>query len=215
MARVSRRLATTFFERTAPALRRKDGVPRLRAWVAAGLALHETRGWRGAFLAQAYFDAATVALGALGPGDYAAWSEIGAALSGEAEERAFFATLPAGLAAWTLAERALVLELVGALAAASPRHGRLVYRALPPALTGLSAEDRAALLRVLVRIGARQAAALAEAAPVAGAVVAEVPADARGGALMLVGELAAVAPTRRLPRCASCRASTRKRGPHR
>jgi len=100
VARVSRRLAATFFERTAPVLGRPDGIERLRAWVEAGLGLHDTRGWRGAFLAQAYFDAAPGALAALGPADYRAWAETGAALSADAEERAFFATLPDGLGAW-------------------------------------------------------------------------------------------------------------------
>src|SRR5439155_209858 len=81
---------------TAPMLRRPDGMERLRAWVAAGLALHEARGWRGAFLAQAYFEAAPAALAGLGPGDYEPWAETGAALAGEAEERAFVTTLPDG-----------------------------------------------------------------------------------------------------------------------
>jgi hypothetical protein len=44
VVRVSRRLAVAFFERTAPALRRADGLGRLRAWVDAGLPLYETRG---------------------------------------------------------------------------------------------------------------------------------------------------------------------------
>src|SRR5439155_501112 len=145
VARVSRRLATTFFERTAPVLGRPDGIERLRAWVAAGLGLHDTRSWRGAFLAQSFFDAAPGALAALGPADYRAWAEVGAALSGEAEERAFFATLPDGLAAWTAAERALFLAAARALAAASPRHARIVYRELPPATAKLPADVPGAL----------------------------------------------------------------------
>src|SRR5207244_942125 len=83
---------------------RPDGIERLHAWVEAGLGLHDTRGWRGAFLAQAYFDAAPGALAALGPTDYRAWAETGAALSADAEERAFFATLPDGLGAWRARE---------------------------------------------------------------------------------------------------------------
>src|SRR5438105_2591578 len=88
----------------------------------------------------------------LGPTDYRAWAEVGAALSGEAEERAFFATLPDGLAAWTAAERALFLAAARALAAASPRHARIVYRELPPATAKLPADVRGALLRALARI---------------------------------------------------------------
>src|SRR5206468_736586 len=132
VARVSRRLAATFFERTAPVLGRPDGIERLRAWVEAGLGLHDTRGWRGAFLAQAYFDAAPGALAALGPADYRAWAETGAALSADAEERAFFATLPDGLGAWSAEERALFLPAVRALAAASPPEAAVAaLRVLP------------------------------------------------------------------------------------
>ena len=40
---MSRRLAGTYFERTASLLRRADGVARLRPWVAIGLALHDTQ----------------------------------------------------------------------------------------------------------------------------------------------------------------------------
>src|SRR5438067_8612289 len=206
VARVSRRLATTFFERTAPVLGRPDGIERLRAWVAAGLGLHDTRGWRGAFLAQSFFDAAPGALAALGPADYRAWAEVGAALSGEAEERAFFATLPDGLAAWTAAERALFLAATRALAAASPRHARIVYRELPPATAKLPADVRGALLRALARIDPGLAAPLAELTPVAGAVLAEVPPAERLAALALVEEVAAahseaaVAALRVLPR---------------
>src|SRR5437870_2936706 len=194
VARVSRRLAATFFERTAPVLGRPDGIERLRAWVEAGLGLHDTRGWRGAFLAQAYFDAAPGALAALGPADYRAWAETGAALSADAEERAFFATLPDGLGAWRAEERALFLPAVRALAAASPRHARVVYRALPPATAKLPADARAALLHVLARIDPRLAASLAELAPVAGAVLAEVPPAERLAALARVEELAAAHP---------------------
>ena len=194
VARVSRRLAATFFERTAPVLGRPDGIERLHAWVEAGLGLHDTRGWRGAFLAQAYFDAAPGALAALGPADYRAWAETGAALSADTEERAFFATLPDGLGAWRAEERALFLPAVRALAAASPRHARIVYRALPPATAKLPADARAALLRALARIDPRLAASLAELAPVAGAVLAEVPPAERLAALALVEELAAAHP---------------------
>src|SRR5437867_3997770 len=139
-------------------------------------------------------DAAPGALAALGPADYRAWAETGAALSADAEERTFFATLPDGLGAWRAEERALFLPAVRALAAASPRHARVVYRALPPATAKLPADARAALLHALARIDPRLAASLAELAPVAGAVVAEVPPAERLAALALVEELAAARP---------------------
>ncbi len=194
VARVSRRLAATLFERTAPLLARPDGIERLRAWAAAGLALHEARGWRGAFLAQAYFDGAPDALAALGPAEYGAWAETGLALSAEAEERAFFATLPEEIAEWTGEERVLFLAAARALARSSPRHARAFYRGLPPASAKLPADVRGALLHTLARIAPHSAAPLAEFVPVAGAVLGDVPAGERLAALALVEELAGASP---------------------
>ena len=194
VARTSRRLAALFLERTAGVLRAGDAIPRLAAFAAAGIRLHGSRGWRGAFLAQAYFEAAPAVLAALGRDDYDAWAEVGAALATEVEERDFFATLPPALAAWTAAERGAFLAVTRALAAGAPREARAFYRALPAAIASLASPVRAALLRVLARADARTAAALAGLAPVAGAVVAEVPAAEQVDALGLVEALAAEHP---------------------
>src|SRR5262249_16801140 len=97
VARTSRRLGAVYFERTAPVLARADGLERLSAWVTAGLRLYESRGWRGAFLAQAYFDAAPAALEQLGPSDYEPWAALGATLAGAratADERESFPAAP-------------------------------------------------------------------------------------------------------------------------
>ena len=206
VARVSRRLATAFLERTPSVLRRADAIPRLRAWVDAGLPLYETRGWRGAFLAQAYFDAAAEAVVALGPADYRAWAEAGAALSDAAEERQFFAVLPPGLARWDDADRARFLATTVALAAGAPRPARAFYRELPPAVGDLPGPQRSALLRTLAALDPRVAASLAELVPVVGAVLREVPDPERLDALGHVEALAArhpeaaVAALRILPR---------------
>src|SRR5204862_128571 len=144
VARVSRRLAATFFERTAPVLGRPDGIERLRAWVDAGLGLHDTRGWRGAFLAQAYFDAAPGALAALGPADYRAWAETGAALSADAEVRGFFAAgtavaaenAAAGRAYFALESRTSLAVLRAASTAAALEDTQGVWRKLVQMLSG-------------------------------------------------------------------------------
>src|SRR5206468_1305735 len=91
-------------------------------------------------------------------------------------------------------ERALFLPTTRALAAASPRRARILYRELPPAIGKLPADARAALLSALARIDPRLAAPLAEFTPVAGAVLAEVPSGERLAALALVEELAAAHP---------------------
>jgi hypothetical protein len=194
VARVSRRLGATFFERTAPVLARADGLLRLGAWAVAGLALQDARGWRGAFLAQAWFEAAPTPLLTLGPADYAPWAALGAALAGEVEERAFFAALPAGLEGWSAAERALLLRLTRSLAAGAARQARIVWRELPPALARVPSPEREALLGILARCDASVAVALAEVAPVAGAVLADVPAAFRRADLTRVDTLAARSP---------------------
>jgi hypothetical protein len=207
VARVSRRLAVAFFERTAAVLRRPEALPRLRAWVDAGLPLHETRGWRGAFLAQAFFDAAPDALAVLGPADYRPWAEAGAALADAAGERQFFAAVPPGLAGWSDDERARFLAATVALAGAAPRAARVLWRELPPAVRDLSPVVRAALLRTLAGLPAGVAGPLAEVVPVVGAVVREVPEAERLDALAQVSALAAAHPDaavgalRVLPRC--------------
>src|SRR5205814_1070191 len=118
----------------ASVVARDDELARLRAWVAAGLRLYESRGWRGAFLAQAYFDAAPAALEVLGPAEYDAWADLGATFAGDVDEREFFAALPAGLADWRAAERDGFLRALAVLARTAPRPARAVYRELPGAL---------------------------------------------------------------------------------
>ena len=190
VGRTSRRLAGTFLERTAPVLRLADGIVRLAAWVEAGLALHRGFGWRGAFLAQAYFDAAPRAPVALGPSDYRPWAELGALLSSAPEEREFFATLPAGIERWGSEERTRFFEATRRLAAGAARHARIVYRELPPALAGVDPAVRATLLGTIARLDGHAGAALAGFVPVAGAVLSAVPADERVGVLGLVEALA-------------------------
>ncbi|HLY37330.1 MAG TPA: VWA domain-containing protein [Candidatus Binatia bacterium] len=191
VASTSRRLAAAYFARTASVVARDDGLARLRAWAAAGLRLYESRGWRGAFLAQAYFDAAPAALEVLGPAEYDAWADLGATFAGDVDEREFFAALPAGLADWSAGERDGFLR---ALARTAPRPARAVYRELPGALRALDPAVRAAVLGLVATLDARVAPALADLAGVLGAIVAEIPAGARLELLGLVGALAERAP---------------------
>src|SRR5262249_47692398 len=154
-----------FFEHTPPILVRPDGIERLRAWADAGLALYQTRGWRGGFLAQAFFDAAPAALGALGPAQYALWTELGAAFASEGEQRDFFASLPAGPAAGSDDEGTRFLAATLALARGGVRHARVLYRELPRTLGGVAPAERKALLDVLGRCDAAVAAAVAGFVP--------------------------------------------------
>ena len=221
VGRTSRRLAAAYFERTAPVLARADGLDRLRAWVTAGLRLYESRGWRGAFLAQAYFDAAPAALEQLAPSDYEPWATLGATLAAARDtpdEREFFAAVPAGVADWTADERGRFLRAVSALVGTAPGAARAVYRELPPALSGLEPSVRAAVVQLVATLDPSVAPALAWVSSVLGAVVQEVPAAERLDALDLVGDLArrapaaAVAALRVLPRLYEEAAPERVRG---
>jgi hypothetical protein len=202
----SRRFAAAFFERSAPALAAVDAVPRLAAWVEAGLALHERGGWRGGFLAQAYFEDAPGALTVLGASDYGAWVEALLELSVVPEGRTALAALPFELAAWTVAERAEYLAATRAVAAVGARAALVFYRELPPAVGALAADERAALVHALATAGPDAATALAEVVPVAGALLLGVPAAERLAALARVQALAerypeaALAALRVLPR---------------
>src|SRR5262249_11927561 len=121
--RTSRRLAAAYFERTAPGLAGADRRDRLRASGPAGLRLDESRGWRRALLAQAYFDAAPAALEQLAPSDYEPWAALGATLAGArdtADEREFFAAVPRSLPDWTAGERGHFLRAMSAIAGAVP-----------------------------------------------------------------------------------------------
>ncbi len=206
LARESRRLASLFFERAAPVLAAADAPARLRAWVDTGLRLNATLGWRGSFLAQAFFDAGAAVVAALPAAEIPAWAAAGVALGPAIREHEFFAALPPGLAEWTAGERTALTALVTRLAAASPAHAAAVYRGLPAAVARLDAAVRAALVDVVASVGASLAREVAGLVPVAPALVAAVPGPHRADALALVRGLAArrpeaaLAALRRLPR---------------
>jgi hypothetical protein len=201
----SRRLAASFLRRTAGALGREDVLPRLRAWVAVGLRLHALHGWRGAILAEAFFDAEGV-VEVLAPAQYAIWAETGVRIAAGTRERRFFERLPEDIAAWTDVERRLFLDVTHRLAGESAAAALRFYRTLPAALRPLGARDRGLLVLVFDRMAPGAAGALADLAPMAGALVAAVPGRERPAALAHVIEVAArsaeaaIAALRSLPR---------------
>jgi nitric oxide reductase NorD protein len=188
------RLAAVFLARTAGALATPDVVPRLRAIAAAGVALHDGDGWRGAFVAQAFLEAAGVALAGLAADEIGPWAELGRRLARAGGERDAFAALPAGFGALDAPARARLLALVSALGARTPDRADAVWRALPQALAGLTAAERAAVLAVLEPLADRVAAGVADVAPVIGAALRRVPAAERVPVLGALARLAAAHP---------------------
>jgi hypothetical protein len=192
LAATSPKLAAIFFRSTASLLRRPDGLARLRSWMDIGRSLYGQHGWQGEFLAQAYFAAAPHATIALHPSAYRLWAGAAAALYPSIKEREFFAQLTRAVSSWSDAEQVALLRTVIALAATAPQEAFAFYRELPRSLSGLEPSVRAALLRVLLRAGKRLAGAAAEIAPVAGALLRQVP---PGQALAALADLERVAET--------------------
>ncbi|MDX2169040.1 MAG: hypothetical protein SF182_18375 [Deltaproteobacteria bacterium] len=195
LAATSAKLAAIFLRSTAPLLRRADGLERLHTWMTVGRGLYGQHGWQGEFLAQAYFSAAPQAATVFEPATYQLWAGAGAALYPTVKEREFFGTLPRALKGWGGEEHARLLRLVIGLAAPAPKEAFAVYRALPDSLAGLEPAARHALLGALAAASKRLVGAAAEVAPVAGALVQQVPAAHRLAALDHLARVAAVCPS--------------------
>jgi len=206
LAARSPRLAATFLERTSAVLVRPDALPRLRAWLAVGRALHDTPGWRGGAVAHVFFNAEPAVVVALAPEHYRLWAETRLALAPVVKDSASLTGLPPGVGAWTDAERAALLELVLRFGARSPEAAATCYRSLPPAVAPLDPTSRAALLAALGRFDATSGPEVAAVAPVLGAIVETVPAAVRVRVLGQVCEVverssaAGLAALRSLPR---------------
>lgn len=192
VAGVSRRAAAAFLEHSRALLELSDAAARLEAWVAAGLALAD--GARGATLAQAWFEAPPGLPRTLAAAEYAALADVVRALAATAGERAVLAGAPPGLEAFVAAERRTLLRAVVTLAGGSPAAAHAVWRTLPAALADAAPGVRAAVVRLAASVGPRAAAALADVAPVTGALVRAVPVAEREPVLALVEEVAARAP---------------------
>jgi nitric oxide reductase NorD protein len=189
VATVSRKLGATFFEGTAGLLDRVDAAG-LEEWAAHGIRLHAAAGWRGEFLAQAYFAAAPHVLPVLTPGEFGRWADLGVALHPTVRERQYFTALPLGLGALTPDDRRRLLDLALALAAVNRAAAQTVYGELARSLRRLHGAVRSKLLQILRLAGPAVAEALAAVVPVVGALVHDLPRAARLAALELAHAVA-------------------------
>ena len=151
--KVSRRLGTQFLQTSAPLLATLPGpLPqRLRAWATHGSALLGAKGWKGEFLAVAYFDAAPVALPVLSGAEMAEWAKLGLLVQ-DSGPWTFYAQLPVGFATLTGSERLSLLHDCQAAAALSAKAAEESFFGLPPILAKQSPELRAFLLAVLAPV---------------------------------------------------------------
>jgi hypothetical protein len=194
LAATSPKLAALFFRGTAALLRKPGALARLQPWLDVGRGLYGQHGWQGEFLAQAYFAAAPHAVLALHTGAYRLWAGAGAALYPAIKERDFFGQLARGVKDWSEQEQVLFLRATIALAGAAARDAFLFYRDLPGSLAHLDPAVRAALLAVLASAARRLAGQAGEIAPVAGALVRQVPAASALEALAEVERVARICP---------------------
>ena len=194
---VSRKLALSFVEGSAPVLAHlHQPHERLRAWAEAGLALASATGWRGEFLAAAYFASGSSVLPILGPQEIRRWAALGGAVQvGRELSQGYFEHLPEGLAGLSPAERAGVFALCEAAAAGSPGAGARLFAAVPAAILAVDAPLRPTLLEIL-SLGAADAEAVVGVLPFLEPIVRAIPPASRAALLERVARTGA-----RLPRC--------------
>lgn len=164
--RVSRRLGSQYMQTSAPLLPSLPGpLPqRLRAWARHGSALLGAKGWKGEFLAVAYFDAAPVALPLLNEAEMQAWAKLGALVQ-DSGPWTFYAKLPSGFACLTEKERLAVLLTSQAAAAVSAKAAAEGFFCLPAIIAAAPHALRSFLLGVLLPVFRTTPAAIFPLAP--------------------------------------------------
>jgi len=182
LADTSRKLSATYFASTAKLVATIDPGT-LTGWVRHGVALYEAAGWRGEFLAQSYFAAAPHVLTVLSDTELRPWIDLGAAVEAARRDAQFFGPLPSGLAALKPTERLGVLQLAAEIATRQPTAAASVYTELPAALRRVPGALREKLLQALRAAAPGSADALAEVAPVIGALIRDLPVPHRPAAL--------------------------------
>lgn len=194
IAAVTPPLAAAFCESTVSLVGRVPGS-RLDAFADEVIALRTQSGWRGERLAYLLVSAAHIGVSRLGPGQFVAWHEVATALAGVEPEAHVLRELPAAVAQWSDGERDDWLAWVLALGRRRPVAGWALYRGVPAAISGLSAEERAGVLRAGRRAGPVADPVAQEAlAPVLGALVAALPTAQRAHALAQLDTVAAIFP---------------------
>lgn len=164
--RISRRLGSQYMQTSAPLLPSLPGpLPqRLRAWARHGSALLGAKGWKGEFLAVAYFDAAPVALPLLNDAEMQAWARLGVLVQ-DAGPWTFYAKLPQGFARLNEEERLAVLLNSQTAAGISAKAAEESFFCLPSIIAAVSQPLRSFLLGLLLPVLRTNPAAILPFAP--------------------------------------------------
>ncbi len=176
IAAESGKLAGLFLRHTAPLMSASISTASVDTWAAAGIGLYGQHGWQGEFLAQAFFNATARVMPALSPSAYRLWAGAGSALFPQVREREFFNAFPDAIGGWAPEDQANLMRVVIALAHSDRRLAHDVYRRFPDSLRPVAAAARGSLLRVLTTCGHKLGSSMGDFAPVAGAILRQVPA---------------------------------------
>jgi hypothetical protein len=183
---VSRKLAALFVEGSGAPLAKlgERARPRLDAWADAGLELASGSGWRGEFLAAAFFTAGGTILSTLGAEEIRRWAALGATVQvgREVGQQFFLQGIPPGFASLSMTERAATLDLCAAVARRSARASGALFATLPATVARLVRDARVPLLRALAGASA-DADAVASLVPMLEAIVRSIPAPAQASLL--------------------------------
>lgn len=150
---VSRRLGTQYLQTSASLLPSLPGpLPqRLRAWAKHGSALLGAKGWKGEFLAVAYFDSAPVALPILSDEEMKAWARLGVLVQ-DSGPWTFYAKLPSGFIRLAESERLTLLLASQTAAALAPKAAEESFFCLPPVIAAAPFSLRSFLLGFLLPV---------------------------------------------------------------
>jgi hypothetical protein len=190
---VSRKLAALFIEGSGPALAKLGERARVRldAWVEAGVELASRSGWRGEFLAAAFFTAGGSTLPTLGAEEIRRWAALGGAVQvgREVGQQFFLQGLPSGFTTLSTAERSAIFDLCAAVAPRSARAASALFTTVPAAVARLPREARIPLLDALTG-ASPDAEAVVGLAPMLEAIVRSIPVSAQAGLLERVARCA-------------------------
>ncbi len=149
----SRRLGTQYLQASAnllPSL--PDPVPqRLRAWAKHGSALLGAKGWKGEFLAVAYFNAAPIALPVLSNEEMQLWAKLGVLVQ-DSGPWTFYTQLPRGFTSLTEAERLALLQVSQTAAGVAAKAAEESFFCLPAIVTAAPISVRSFLLGLLLPV---------------------------------------------------------------
>ncbi|MEA2626394.1 MAG: nitric oxide reductase NorD protein [Candidatus Binatota bacterium] len=192
--RVSRRLSAEFLEGTASLLRGSGAraLPQIEVWARAGVELATGAGWRGEFLAAAFFEAGPQVLPALEEHEVALWATLGRSVqTGRDLDQDFFRRLPSGFADLAPGERRPLFDLALGVARGAPRTARELFARIPAVVAALGHAEREPLLAALAAAAPRDPDECLKLLPLAGAIVRSIPAAERAPVLARVARAAA------------------------